>query len=214
MRRFVLAAAAVVLLVRSGQAQSAHVGVSLRLSPPVGAKGERKPYVQLRDLLTDRRWADALEASLPIILSYHLEIWRSRDGWIDEFIKATEWQTVVTKEPLQDEYTVTSVEARPRVWRFASRDSVARHLSLINQIDITPIRAGNFYYTLTLRVTALSDTDIDELEQFLSGDPEPRDRGQGKWVTRGIRRLLLRIAGLPSEELQAKSDQFVVTPEE
>ncbi|MEO8448381.1 MAG: DUF4390 domain-containing protein [Gemmatimonadota bacterium] len=211
-RRFVLVAAAVALLVRSGQSQSAHVNLSLRLSPAVDARGQRKPYVQLHDLLKDRRWADMIDAPLPVILSYHLEIWRSRDGWIDEFLKATEWQTIVTKEPLQDEYTVTSVEARPRASRFASRDSVARYLGLINQIDITPIRPGTFYYTLTLRITALSDTDIDELERFLSGDPEPREQSQGKSVTRGIRRFLLRMAGLPSEELQAKSEEFIVLP--
>lgn len=210
---FSLCLAGVALGVSPARAQTARVSVSLSLASDATPTGARRPLVQVRNLIADPRWAQALDASLPIILNYTLEIWRSRDGWIDELIKTTEWQTVITKEPLQDEYTVTVVQAKPIVARFANRDSAARYLGFTNRVDVAPDRPGNFYYTLTLRITALSDADLDEVERFLQGDPSANE-GHRTMLSRGLRRLLLRIAGLPSEELQAKSDRFEVKPPE
>ena len=192
------------------EAQTKRVSLAVSLSAPA-SDGGRKPQVRLLNLLADRRWAQALDASLPIILDFRLEIWRSREGWIDEYQRTTDWQMIVTKEPLEDEYTVTTVaSARPVTVRFASQDSVAYYLEIPRQVDVSPVRSGKFYYTLTLRITALSDAEMDDLEKFLEGDPDAAPGRQGSTVGRSLRRLLLRLAGLPSEELQVRSETFVV----
>src|SRR5689334_1611191 len=63
-------------------AQGARVSVSMALNATPEGNGARKPIVYLRGLLNDSRWNQALDNSLPIVLNYHLEVWRSRDGWI------------------------------------------------------------------------------------------------------------------------------------
>jgi hypothetical protein len=197
-------------------AQSDRVSVAMALNAAAEPSGARKPIVYLRNLLADSRWNQALDNSLPIVITYHLEIWRSRDGWIDELSTEVEWQTVVAKEPLEDEYTVTLIigtrALRPN--RFAVRDSAEIYLQRPQRVDVFPTRPGRFYYTLSVRITALSDADVAQLERFLAGDADPDATDQGTLFGRGIRRLLLRIAGLPSEVLQARTEEFQVGREE
>lgn len=199
-----------------GRAQSRPVAAAVALDSAVQVKGARKPVVILRNLLNDERWDQALDNSLPLVVTYTLQTWRSRDGWIDELMSETTWQTVVLKEPLEEEYTVSLVVGnrlqRPR--RFAVRDSAIKYVGLPQRVELFPQRAGRFYYSLTTKITALSDRDMDQLERFLAGDPDLDIPEPGTAVGRGVRRFLLRIAGLPSQVLEARSPQFTVQPEE
>ncbi len=192
------------------------VGIAMSLDTAFQANGARKPIVHFRNLLADERWLQALDNSLPLVITYSLQTWRSRDGWIDELTSATSWQTVITKEPLQDEYTVTLFVGgrmlRPN--RFAIRDSAANYLNLPQRVEVIPSRPGRFYYTISAKIQSLTDRDMDQLERLLAGDPELDVPEPGSPVGRGIRRFLLRIAGLPSQVLDARSDQFTVRPNE
>lgn len=214
MRRLSLAAAGLLGLSSGAGAQSRPVTVSISLDTASQRTGARKPIVSFKSFLADTRWNDALENSLPLVVSYSLETWRSRDGWIDEFVGGgrVEWQAIVTKEPLQEEYTITRIVAgRPeRPLRFAIRDSAIRELDKPQRVEWVPQRPGRFYYALSVRITALSDRDMDQLERFLAGDPTLETPEPGTALGRGIRRFLLRIAGLPSQVLRARSEQFDV----
>jgi hypothetical protein len=216
MRRFLIPLAVVASLTTAARGQSRGVSLSMSLDTTIQRDGARKPIVFLRNQLLDERWNDALENSLPLVNSYSLQTWRSRQGWIDELTSEIEWQTVVTKEPLQEEYTVMQiVGSRPlRPRRFPVRDSAMLYLNLPQRIETFPTRVGRFYYTITVRITALSDRDMDQLESFLSGDPDLDIPSRGNPLGRGIRRFLLRIAGLPNQVLSARSEEFVVRPKE
>lgn len=216
MRRSFLVVAGLVAVCSRAPAQSRSVSVSMSLDTAVHRTGARRAVVSLKSLLADSRWDEALDNSLPLVVSYTLESWRSREGWIDEFLGSVEWQAIVIKEPLQEEYSITRVvSGRPgRPLRFAVRDSAVRELDKPQRIEWMPARAGRFYYTLSVRITALSDRDLDQLEQFLAGDPTLETPEPGTVVGRGIRRFLLRIAGLPSQVLGTRSEQFEVKPEE
>jgi hypothetical protein len=198
------------------RAQSGPVSLSMTLDTVAQRTGAKWPVVYLQNLLHDQRWYEALDNALPIVVSYDLKLWRSREGWIDEFLTTFTWETIVTKEPLQEEYSVAlvvnNVVRPPR--RFAERDSANSHLNLPQRIEVYPPRPGRFYYTLDARITALSDREIDRLERFLAGDPEPDVPDRGTVVGRGIRRFLLKLAGLPSQILTSRTDQFDVRPNE
>jgi hypothetical protein len=77
---------------------------------------------------------------------------------------------------------------------------------------VSPTEAASYYYTATLEVSTLSDSDLDELERFLEGDLEPaRGReGIGEALGRGATRFLLRLAGLPSLRLEARTGRFAI----
>lgn len=215
MRRFTLWLG-FAMMATEARAQTGQVSVSMTLDTIVQRNGARRPIVYLRDLLLDQRWYETLDNALPIVVTYDLKLWRSREGWIDEFLTTFTWESIVTKEPLQEEYSLSLVvnnAVRPPR-RFAVRDSANAHLNLPQQIQVYPPRPGRFYYTLDARITALSDRDMDRLERFLAGDPEPDRPERGTVVGRGIRRILLKIAGLPSQVLTARTHQFEVRPNE
>lgn len=215
MRRFAVAVG-FALVATEARAQSAQVSVSMTLDTTVQRNGARRPVVYLKDILLDPRWYETLDNALPIVVSYDLKLWRSRDGWIDEFLTTFTWETIVTKEPLQEEYSISLVvnnRVRPP-FRFAVRDSANQLLNRRQEIEVFPPRPGRFYYTLDARITALSDRDMDRLERFLAGEPELDAPQRGTAVGRGVRRFLLKIAGLPSQILTARTEVFEVRPNE
>jgi hypothetical protein len=189
-------------------AAQTRVSLVVRLSPPRDPAGARRAWVTVRDLLADSRWSQALDQSFPIRLSFRLEIWRSRAG-LDEFQRATEWSTVVQREPLEDQYRVTQILlSGPVEHRYSTRDELIKALGTTSEVDALPTGTGTFYYTVTLQITALSDEDMEELERFLAGDTNSPPANERSSIGRSVRRFLLRVAGLPWQELEARSDQF------
>lgn len=199
------------LLTAPAAAQRPKVGLSVQLGPDTFPRGVRYARVQVRSLFADPDWADALNQSFPIRLTYRMEIWRSRDGWIDEFQRATEWSTVIQYEPLQDQYRVTELLlSGPVETRFQTRDELARWIGITREVEALPVGAGSFYYDVKLRISALSDEDMEEIEQFLAGGQATPSRPERSSIGRSFRRFLLRLAGLPGEELTVRTERFRV----
>jgi hypothetical protein len=190
------------------------VRLEVRLTSPV-TNGARVPIVQSRNLLSDDRWVSALRSGLPVRLHYRLEVWRSRDGWFDNFERQTQWDVVVRHEPLLDQYSLlTIVSGRGQERRYATLDALSAALEFSFQVNIQPSISGRYYYAATLEISTLSDSDLDELRRFIEGDPEdPGNKEKvGDVLGRGATKLLLRIAGLPTLRLEARSDAFEVRP--
>jgi hypothetical protein len=184
------------------------VSLVVRLAPPRDPTGAARARVTVRDLLADSRWSQALDQSFPIRLSFRLEIWHSRAG-LDEFQRATEWSTLVQREPLEDQYRVTQILlSGPVEHRYSTRDELIKALGTTSEIDALPTGTGTFYYNVTLRITALSDEDMEELERFLAGDTNAPPASERSSIGRSVRRFLLRVAGLPWTELEARSEMF------
>jgi hypothetical protein len=163
---------------------------------------------------SNSRWLDALRSGLPVRLHYRVEVWRSRGAWFDTFERQVEWDVVVRHEPLLDHYTLlTFVGAARQERRYATLDAVGAALAFAYQVNVRPRESGRHYYAASLQVTTLSDSDLDELERFLAGDlGEAEEQGEnfGDALGRGATRFLLRLAGLPSLRLEARSPHFVV----
>ncbi|HEY8257478.1 MAG TPA: DUF4390 domain-containing protein [Gemmatimonadales bacterium] len=190
------------------------VRLEVRLTSPASS-GARAPIVQSRNLLSDDRWVSALRSGLPVRLHYRLEVWRSRDGWFDSFERQTQWDVVVRHEPLLDQYSLlTIVSGRGQERRYATLDALSAALGFSFQVNVGPTASGRYYYSTTLEISTLSDSDLDELRRFLEGDPEdPEGKDNtGDVLGRGATRLLLRIAGLPTLRLEARSGPFEVRP--
>jgi len=184
------------------------------LTQDSSSRGARAPVVRSENLLGgESRWLDALRSGLPVRLHYRVEVWRSREGWFDTFSRQVEWDVVVRHEPLLDQYTLlTLVGARRQERRYATLDALGAALAFAYQINVRPDESGGYYYAASLQVSTLSDSDLDELERFLAGDLGDGGKGEGvgNAVGRGATRFLLRLAGLPSLRLEARSPRFVV----
>ena len=197
-------------------AQEAHaVRLYVTLSPDSSQNGARAPIVRSESLLGgDSRWLAALRSGLPVRLHYRVEVWRSREGWFDIFVRQAEWDLLVRHEPLLDQYTLlTFAGASRQERRYATLDALGAALAFAYQVNVRPTEEGRYYYAASLQVSTLSDSDLDELERFLAGDLRREAKGRenlGDALGRGATRFLLRLAGLPSLRLEARSDQFVV----
>ena len=196
------------------QAQTAQVRLLVTLTPDSSASGARSPIVRSENLLgSESRWLAALRSGLPVRLHYRVEVWRSRDGWFDNFAQQVEWDVVVRHEPLLDQYTLlTLVGKRRQERRYATLDAVGAALAFAYQVNIRLEEPGGYYYAASLQVSTLSDSDLDELKRFLAGDlgEAAEGNGIGDAVGRGTTRFLLRLAGLPSLRLEARSPRFRV----
>ena len=211
------AAAPLMLAVGSASPAAAQAGNSVhlevRLTRDSAPRGERAPVVRSDNLLGDGRWLSTLRSGLPVRLHYRVEVWRSRNGWLDQLTRQVYWDVVVRHEPLLDQYTMLTIfGSRVQERRYATLDALTAALAFAYQINISPAEAGSYYYTATLEVSTLSDSDLDELERFLEGDLEAaRGReGIGDALGRGATRFLLRLAGLPSLRLEARTERFAV----
>ncbi len=198
-------------------------------APPVRAQGSARvhltvgltsdtsgrtfhPMVRTDDLVSDPRVSSMLASGFPVRLHYRLQVYRSRDTWFDAFVRQTEWDVVIRHEPLLDQYQVAEVfRNSQRVYRYAGKEAMTAGLAIPREVRVGPRDAGVYYYIVALEVSTLSDSDIRELEQFLSGEVGPAATGSvpvGSAVTNAIRRLLLSVSGLPSLRTERRSELF------
>lgn len=219
LRRAVLTALAAACLLapaaRSAHAQDTRsVRLTVRLAPDSARSGTRAPIVRSENLLADGRWLAALRSGLPVRLHYVVGVWRSRGGWFDAFERQAEWDVVIRHEPLLDQFTVlTLVGERVQERRYATLDALNAALSFAYQVSVRPAEPGRYYYTATLGISTLSDSDLDELQRFLEGDLGDVAQGRkdvGDALGRGATRFLLRLAGLPTLRLEVRSTTFDV----
>lgn len=196
-----------VLLVHPLQAQAPKaVGLEVTL-----AANTRDPIVFTRNLLEDTPWLSTLRQGLPIRLQYRLELWRSRDAWLDEPIRQLDWTIVVRHEPLLDQYSVTRIGPYKGIYSrtLGTPGALASQLGLGYQFPVAPKDPGKYYYTSTLSVATLSDSDLDKFERALRGELDPASGGGGG-ISEAVRRLVLGLAGLPKANYPGQSEQFEV----
>jgi len=188
------------------------VRLEVRLTPDTAVRGARAPVVRAENLLGDGRWLSTLRSGLPVRLHYRIEVWRSRNGWMDELTRQVYWDVVLRHEPLLDEYTMLTIfGSRVQERRYATLDALTAALAFAYQINVSPAQQGNYYYSSTLEVSTLSDDDLEELERFLDGGTTRRgDGGLSDAMGRGATRFLLRLAGLPSLRLEARTGRFSI----
>ena len=200
---------------RGAAQQSGDVRLHITLASDSIPSGSRAPLVRSANMLgSNSRWLSALRSGLPVRLHYRVEVWRSRGAWFDTFERQAEWDVLIRHEPLLDQYTLlTFVGASRQERRYATIDALGAALAFAYQVNVRPVEAGRYYYAASLQVTTLSDSDLDELERFLAGDVgQASERGGnlGDALGREATRFLLRLAGLPSLRLEARSQPFTV----
>jgi hypothetical protein len=217
-RRWVRGAIAVAMAAALGAARGdAQTPAAVRLTVRLGdaaPTGSQAPVVRSEHLLDDGRWLETLRSGLPVRLHYGVGVWRSRGGWFDAFERQVGWDVVLRHEPLLDQYTVlTVVGGRASERRYATVDALSAALAFAYQVSVRPAQPGRYYYTASLEISTLSDSDLDELQRFLEGDLDDvadGKQGVGDALGRGATRFLLRLAGLPTLRLEVRSPTFEV----
>lgn len=200
-------------------------GASLRLfavaaliiSSPVAAQrsvvleaAEQGPRLLVHGVLDDEALENAVRSGLPLRMRFRLELWR--DGFIDDLVEQVTWSAVVAFEPLEGRFLAAVLPAdTPSVrslWEGARAVVEGPYAPAMR-----PSAAGRFYYLGVIEVETLSLSDVDELERWLRGDLEPAVRGGrslGGAIGTGLKRLFIRVLGLPARRYEVRSAAFVV----
>ena len=80
--------------------------------------------------------------------------------------------------------------------------------------DVQPSQSGRYHYAVTLEVSTLSDSDLDEFRRFLEGDPD--DPGgkekEGDALGSGATRCCFASPACRRLRLEARSEVFEVRP--
>lgn len=200
---------------RAEAQESEEAALAVGLTTDTLRTGHRNPQIRVRHLLSDPRLTSMLRSGFPLRMHYQAQLWRSRSGWFDLGGRIVEWDVVVRHEPLLDQYAVNTImPGRARETRYPGLGPLAAALDVVlYQIAFRPNQAGEYYYTASLQVSTLSDSDLDELERFLRGDQGPGGNDGhdfGDAVGRGATKLLLKLAGLPSLRIEGRSERFRV----
>ena len=169
------------------------------------------PRVRSTGLLADGKFISLMRSGFPLRLHYRLELWRVRASWFDQFVREVSWDAVARNDPLADDYVL--IRQGGAVSRYATSDELVAALEIPYTITIRPPESsgGRYYFVVRLEVTTLNDTDLQELSRWLSGDVGPIVGGEGSFgeaLARGAQRVLVRLAGLPRERLEARSPTF------
>ena len=166
------------------------------------------PVVVVGNLLAEDALEDAVRSGLPLRLRFRVELWR--DALFDDLEQQVTWTARLAYEPLEQRFLAVPPTA-DSVLRYPSYDDARAVLEGEYSPPVSRPGEGRYYYLAFVEIETLSLSDLDELERWLRGDLEPAVRG-GRSVTdaigTGLKRLLVRVLGLPARRYEARSDRF------
>ncbi|MCI0432476.1 MAG: hypothetical protein L0271_02335 [Gemmatimonadetes bacterium] len=168
-----------------------------------------QPVLRIGSVLDDAALEHATRSGLPVRVNVRVELWR--DGFFDDLVTTRVWNAVVLYEPLEEQFIVRLPDrpARRHSTYAGARAAVEGELPL----DVRPVRQGRYYYIAMLEIETLSLSDLAELERWLQGELGPAVSGERSLpgaVGEGAKRLLIRLLGLPTRRVEARSEKFEV----
>lgn len=207
-RTWFLALGTAVMLVAGPIAAAAQDQAPLYLS-----RSEESGRLRLRmgSLFLDTELTQALHSGLPMRLQIVAELWK--DGFFDSQQGRSDWRASIVFDPLERSYLVTAVSTQPLDTIVGSLDEVGVALQEFFDLPLTPTQDGRYYYLGEVSIETLSLSDLEELQRWLRGslssdvsEDDERETAMG----RGMRRLLVRVLGLPSRKFKVRSPGFEV----
>ncbi len=165
--------------------------------------------IGVRDLLSDRRFINAMESGFPLYVEFYVALRNSRSGWFDGTENDYTVEYVVYRDPVRE---IWIVEARGLTEQFSSLADLRARVEQRYRIEfLDPEGSGRYYYAATVNARTLSDSDVDEVFAWLKGDHgESAQIERPGFVTRTARRLLVRVAPLPRITLDGRTGDFTV----
>lgn len=171
-------------------------------------EAEWRPVVEAHGVLRDGALRDAMESGLPLRFRLRLELWRK--GAFDRLAADEEIRFALLQDPLDRSYLLDTGRGERRYLTLADVEAA---LAGVLRPTLRPAGAGRFYYLGALEVETLSLSDLEELRRWLRGEVRPAVRGEappGRAVERGLRRLLVRVIGLPTRRYEFRTGTFTL----
>ncbi len=166
----------------------------------------RGAYVSLQGLLADGNFLQAMRSGFPLYLEYQVELREDRSSWFDRGTVEAWWEYVVLYDPVRERFVVEDADGQEEL---SGEAALRRRVEQVYLVALTPDRSGAYYYAVTVTARTLSDSDVDEVFDWLKGeDGAAAVRSRGL-LTRTARRLLVQVAPLPRLSETGRSEIFV-----
>lgn len=192
-------------LTAAGQTGTRQSRLEVRADTAAGGRA----VLAIGDVLDDDALEQAVLSGLPLRVNVRVELWR--DGFFDDLEASHTWTTVLLFEPLERQFLLRAPTGAAR--RFQDFALARAAVEAEYPLELAPRRPGRYYFTAALEIETLSLSDLDELERWLRGELGPAVSGQrsiADAMGEGAKRLLIRLLGLPSRRVEAKSEPFRV----
>lgn len=165
--------------------------------------------LRLVDALADSELENAVRSGLPLRIRFRMEMWK--DGVIDDLLGAEQWTTVLTFDPLSEQYVVRTRATAGSVKSFSDYLSARTAIEGSYLVSLRPTGGGRFYFTGVVTIETLSLSDLAELERWLKGELQPAvsgDRSLPGALGEGAKRLFMRVLSLPERRFEGRSNRF------
>ncbi|HEX2208680.1 MAG TPA: DUF4390 domain-containing protein [Longimicrobium sp.] len=179
------------------------------LTVSVGGPSVRwRPEVRLNRIVRgDRSLHDALQNGLPLRFHCRVELWLKAEPF-DQLVGVQEMSRALLRAPLGEGYTLEDGRVQRR---YSTLQQAEAALQGALAPTLHPRTGGRHYYLVRLNVETLSLDELDDLRRWLRGEARPPEPGrQPRGVERGVRRIFVRLLGLPSRRYEARTPIFRV----
>jgi hypothetical protein len=160
-------------------------------------------------LFADPEMRELVRSGVPASLRFRLELWRA-GGLFNDLVGTHEWELIVQYDPSGQRYRVVR-RLGGRLEDLGSFATLATAQAMLERplrITLVPDRGGRrYYYNFVLDISALSVSDMDQLERWLRGVRGGTAAGA---LGSGVRTLMLRMLGGENRHYDRRSAQFVV----
>lgn len=166
-----------------------------------------RPEVRADHLLSDADLGKALDSGLPLRFHLRVELWEKR--LFDRLVDSHERYLSLEQDPIDRHYRLDTGRGE-RGFATIAQAEAAVQAALRPAIRPTA-SSGRFYYLASLQIETLSLSDLDELRRWLRGEAGPAvqgDRSPERALETGIRRVLVRVIGIPAHRYDARSATF------
>ena len=188
---------------------SAPASAQRRVQLDVGVPSQATPVtVTATGLFGDPDMRELVRSGFPASLRYRLELWRA-GGLFNDLEGTQEWELIVQYDPSGQRYRVVRREAGrlEDLGSFATLSTAQAMLERPLKLTLAPQRqARRYYYNLVLDISALSVSDMDQLERWLRG---VRGGSAAGAIGSGMRTLMLRMLGGENQHYERRSSTFL-----
>ncbi len=200
MRRVLLLA---VFLAGAVTTASAQAGARLEVAVDTAT---REPRPRIRNLMNEEQWREAIDDAFRISLTWQVDRYRIRPFWFPANESRFDLTIVIRREPLLGQYYITYFvpDAEPVTVVFNSFEAFVLELERPLPIrNMAPHNQGEYYYAVTLKVSALDDQQFAEMQRFIGEGGRSGDGG-------GIKTWVLKLVGLAFQTFRERSERFGV----
>jgi hypothetical protein len=173
------------------------------------ANNNHRGVLRLIDALADSELEAAVRSGLPLRIRFRTEMWK--DGIVDDLLGAEQWTTVVTFDPLGEQYVVRTRAVTGSEKSFSDYKTARAAVEGSYMVSLRPTGSGRFYFTGVVTIETLSLSDLAELERWLKGELQPAvsgDRSIPGALGEGAKRLFMRVLSLPERRFEGRSNRF------